>query len=340
MLKYIFKRLAMALVTLWIVVTFTFILMHTIPGNPFAKEGKMPPGVFENLMKHYNLDKPLIEQYGLYLKNLTKFDFGPSLKSKTITVNYYIKHGFPKSMHLGIQALIVAVSIGLILGVIASLNHNKWPDYMSMIISIIGISVPGFILATVLIEYLAVQNKVLPVSGWTSWSHTVLPTISLSVMTLAFIARLMRSSMLDVLGQDYIKTAKAKGLSRGSVIWKHAIRNAILPVVTVLGISTANLVTGSFIIEKIFAVPGTGEMFVRSIFNRDYPVILGSAVFYSSILILMNFVVDIAYTFIDPRIKIPGSDKSDKDNWMANICKNTFSKLSGKNNSQSVGGGN
>ncbi|WP_341442259.1 ABC transporter permease [Oxobacter pfennigii] len=288
-------------------------------------------------MKHYNLDKPLIVQYGIYLKNLTKLDFGPSLKSKSITVNYYIKNGFPKSMHLGAQALAVAISIGLLLGIIAALNHNKWPDYLSMMVSIIGISVPGFILATVLIEYLSVQNNIFPVAGWKSWLHTILPTIALSVMTLAFIARLMRSSMLEVLGQDYIKTAKAKGLSGSTVIFKHAIRNAILPVVTVLGINAANLVTGSFIIEQIFGIAGTGEMFVRSIFNRDYPVILGSAVFYSSILIFMNFLVDIAYTFIDPRIKIAGSDKP--DGWFTTTIKNLFRRNWDNNNSLSAGGG-
>jgi ABC-type dipeptide/oligopeptide/nickel transport system permease component len=294
----------MALLTLWVVITLTFILMHAIPGNPFAKEGKMPPGVYENLLKYYNLDKPLAVQYFLYLKSLLRLDFGPSLKSSVITVNYYIKNGFPVSLHLGIQALIIAITFGLILGVVASLNHNSWPDYLSMVIAIIGISVPSFILATVLINYAGVEWKLFPVSGWKSWKYTVLPSISLAMMPMAYIARLMRSSMLEVLRQDYIKTAKAKGLSRGVIIVKHAIRNAILPIVTVLGIITANLVTGSFVIERIFGIPGMGEMFVKGIFNRDYPVILGSTVFYSAILILLNFVVDVTYTFIDPRIKI------------------------------------
>ncbi|MBZ4645454.1 MAG: oligopeptide transport system permease protein [Petroclostridium sp.] len=304
MSKYILKRFAMALLTLWVVITLTFILMHAIPGNPFAKEGKMPPGVYENLLKYYNLDKPLAVQYFLYLKSLLRLDFGPSLKSSVITVNYYIKNGFPVSLHLGIQALIIAITFGLILGVVASLNHNSWPDYLSMVIAIIGISVPSFILATVLINYAGVEWKLFPVSGWKSWKYTVLPSISLAMMPMAYIARLMRSSMLEVLRQDYIKTAKAKGLSRGVIIVKHAIRNAILPIVTVLGIITANLVTGSFVIERIFGIPGMGEMFVKGIFNRDYPVILGSTVFYSAILILLNFVVDVTYTFIDPRIKI------------------------------------
>lgn len=309
MLKYTLKRLGWSLLTLWIIITLTFILMHSVPGNPFAKEGTMPQGVYDNLQRYYNLDKPLYVQYFLYLKQLAKLDFGPSLKSSVITVNDYIKNGFPVSLHLGAQALVVAITFGLILGVVASLNHNKWPDYFSMVLAIIGISVPSFILATVLIHYIAVEWGILPVATWKSWSHTILPTLSLAMMPMAYIARLMRSSMLEVLGQDYIKTAKAKGMSRSVIIIKHAIRNAILPVVTVLGIIAANLVTGSFIIEYIFGIPGMGEMFVKSISNRDYPVILGSTIFYSAILIFMIFIVDIAYTWVDPRIKLTGGSK-------------------------------
>jgi len=304
--KYILKRIGMALLTLWVIITVTFILMHAIPGNPFAKEGAMPPGVYENLQRHFNLDKPLYIQYLLYLKNLLQFDLGPSMKSNVMDVNAYIKQCFPISLHLGLQALVVAVCFGLIFGVLAAIFHNKWPDYLSMILAIIGVSVPSFILATILINYVAVEWKWLPVATWKSWKHTILPTIALSMMPLAFIARLMRSSMLEVLNSDYIKTARSKGLSQSLVIIKHAIRNAILPVVTVLGITTANLVTGSFVIERIFGIPGMGDIFVKSIGNRDYSVILGSTVFYSAILILLILVVDIAYTLIDPRIKIAG----------------------------------
>jgi len=242
----------------------------------------------------------------LYLKNLLQFDLGPSMKSNVMDVNAYIKQCFPISLHLGLQALVVAVCFGLIFGVLAAIFHNKWPDYLSMILAIIGVSVPSFILATILINYVAVEWKWLPVATWKSWKHTILPTIALSMMPLAFIARLMRSSMLEVLNSDYIKTARSKGLSQSLVIIKHAIRNAILPVVTVLGITTANLVTGSFVIERIFGIPGMGDIFVKSIGNRDYSVILGSTVFYSAILILLILVVDIAYTLIDPRIKIAG----------------------------------
>jgi ABC-type dipeptide/oligopeptide/nickel transport system permease component len=309
MLNYTLKRLGLAVITLWVVVTITFIIMHTIPGDPFRKEGTMPPGVYANLQRHYNLDKSYTEQYIIYLKSLMRLDFGPSLKSSVITVNDYIKNGFPISLHLGAQALAFAISIGLILGVMAALNHNRWPDYLSMIVAIIGISVPSFIFATVLINYVAVEWKILPVATWKSFRHTILPTISLAMMPLAYTARLMRSSMLEVMGQDYIKTAKAKGLSQSVIIIRHAVRNAVLPVVSVMGILAVNLVTGSFIVERIFGIPGMGEMFVRGILNRDYPVILGATVFYSAILIFMVFIVDIAYTWIDPRIKISGGDR-------------------------------
>lgn len=309
MLRYTMNRLKWAIITLWAVITITFIIMHSIPGNPFAKEGVMPPAVYDNLQAHYGLDKPLLTQYGNYLLEVLRFDFGPSLKSSSISVNDYIVNGFPVSLHLGAQALAIAIFFGLILGVIASLYRNKWPDYLSMIIAIVGISVPNFILATVLINYLAIEFKILPVATWATWKHTILPSIALSMMPLAFIARLMRTSMLEVMGQDYILTAKAKGLKRSSVIIKHAIRNAILPVITILGILTANIVTGSFIIERIFGIPGMGEMFVKGIFNRDYPVILGSTIVYSAILIVLIFIVDVAYTLIDPRIKVTGESK-------------------------------
>ncbi|MBE4910227.1 ABC transporter permease [Bacillus luteolus] len=309
MLMYTIKRLGWAVLTLWVIITITFILMHSIPGNPFAQEGTMPKAIYDNLQSYYNLDKPLIVQYGLYLQSLIQFDFGPSLKSSSISVNDYIKNGFPVSLHLGAQALLIAITFGLILGVMASLYRNKLPDYLSMILAIIGISVPSFILATFLMNFLAVELQLFPVATWKSWSHTVLPSISLAMMPLAYIARLMRSSMLEVMSQDYIITAKAKGLKRNVIIIKHAIRNAILPVITVLGILTANLVTGSFIIESIFGIPGMGEMFVTGISNRDYPVILGSTVFYSAILIFLIFLVDIAYTWIDPRIKVTGESK-------------------------------
>jgi ABC-type dipeptide/oligopeptide/nickel transport system permease component len=294
----------MSIITLWAIVTITFVLMHSVPGSPFAKEGKMPVAVYENLQKKYGLDKPLIEQYGIYLKNLLKGDFGDSMKSRVETVNDMIGRGFPVSAYLGAESLIIALTIGPALGAFAALYQNKFPDYLSMIIAIIGISVPSFIMGTVLIQFVAKNVSWLPIGGWGAFKHTILPAFALSLMPLAYTARLMRSSMLEVLGQDYIKTAKSKGLAKSVVILKHAVRNAILPIISVLGTLISNTLVGSFVIEKIFGIPGLGMFFVKSIVSRDYTLIMGTTIFYSIILIFMLLLVDIAYTFIDPRIRL------------------------------------
>lgn len=305
MSKYFVRRLAMSVVTLWVIVTITFILMHSVPGNPFANENKnIPEVVYQNLLKKYGLDKPLSEQYLIYLKNIVRWDFGESMKSNTETVNEMIARGFPVSAELGLQALLIALIIGPALGAIAALYQNRFPDYISMIVSIIGVSVPSFVMGTFLIQFVARNVDWLPIGGWGEWRHTILPSFALALMPLAQIARLMRSSMLEVLGQDYIKTAKSKGISRTAVILKHAVRNAILPVVSILGTTVSNLLVGSFVIEKIFGVPGLGMFFVNSIYNRDYTLIMGVTVFYAIILISMLFIVDIAYTLIDPRIRL------------------------------------
>lgn len=302
--KYLLKRLIMSIITLWVIITVTFFLMHSIPGNPFRKEGKMPAAVYANLLKKYGLDKPLPEQYIIYLKNLMKGDFGDSMKSKVETVNDMIRRGFPVSAYLGLEALIIALIFGPALGALAALYQNKIPDYLSMIIAIIGISVPSFIMGTVLIQFIAKKVAWIPIGGWGQFRHTLLPAFALSLMPLAYMARLMRSSMLEVLGQDYIKTAKSKGITKTEVILKHAVRNAILPLVSVLGTLVSNLLVGSFVIEKIFGIPGLGKFFVQSINNRDYTLIMGTTIFYAIILILLLFLVDIAYMFIDPRIKL------------------------------------
>ncbi len=304
MKKYLLKRIVMSIITLWVIITVTFFLMHSIPGNPFRKEGKMPAAVYANLLKKYGLDKPLPEQYIIYLKNLMKGDFGDSMKSKVETVNDMIRRGFPVSAYLGLEALFIALIFGPALGALAALYQNKIPDYLSMIIAIIGISVPSFIMGTVLIQFIAKKVAWIPIGGWGQFRHTLLPAFALSLMPLAYMARLMRSSMLEVLGQDYIKTAKSKGITKTEVILKHAVRNAILPLVSVLGTLVSNLLVGSFVIEKIFGIPGLGKFFVQSINNRDYTLIMGTTIFYAIILILLLFLVDIAYMFIDPRIKL------------------------------------
>lgn len=304
MKKYLLKRFVMSIITLWAIVTITFFLMHSIPGNPFAKEGKMPPVVYENLQKKYGLDKPLYQQYLIYLGNLVRGDFGESMKSRVETVNDMIERGFPVSARLGAQALVFALIFGPALGAMAALYQNKIPDYISMIVAIIGISVPSFVMGTFLIQFVAKNVSFLPIGGWGEFKHTILPSFALGLMPLATMARLMRSSMLEVLNQDYIKTAKSKGLTKLAVIMKHAVRNAILPVVSVLGITISNLLVGSFVIEKIFGIPGLGMFFVKSIGNRDYTLIMGTTVFYALILVLMLLLVDITYMLVDPRIRL------------------------------------
>lgn len=308
MKKFVLRRLLMAIATMWVIITVTFFIMHAIPGDPFAKEGKMPERVYENLKAQYGLDKPLPEQYVIYLKNVVKGDLGQSMKSQAETVNQMIGRGAPVSARLGIQAFIIAIILGPALGSVAALYQNKAPDYIMMIIAIIGISVPSFIFATLLIQFVAKNVAWLPIGGWGEFRHTVLPSLALALMPMASSARLMRSSMLEVLGQDYIRTARAKGLSNFKVIMNHAVRNAILPIVSTLGTTLSGLLTGSFVIEKIFGIPGLGNFFVSSITNRDYTLIMGTTIFYSIILIVLLLIVDILYVVIDPRIKLTGGD--------------------------------
>jgi dipeptide transport system permease protein len=310
MTGYIIKRLIAMVVTLWFIITLTFFLMHSIPGSPFNEERNTSEAVQRNLEKFYHLDEPLYVQYGMYLKSVATFDFGPSIKKSSQTVNEMLGRGFPVSFELGIVTLIVAVFSGIALGIIAALRHNGFIDYLAMTIAVLGISVPNFVLATLLIQQLAVNLEILPVATWSSPKHMILPTLALATGPMAIIARLTRSSMLEVLTQDYIKTAKAKGLSPVKIVFKHALRNALLPVVTVLGSLAASILTGTFVIEKIFAIPGMGKYFVESINTRDYPVIMGTTVFYSSILIMMLFLVDIAYGVLDPRIKLHKKEAS------------------------------
>lgn len=304
MKNYLFKRIVMAVVTIWAIITITFCLMHSIPGNPFRNESKMPKQVYQNLLKKYGLDKPLTEQYAIYLGRIVRGDFGDSMKSRVETVNDMIKRGFPVSAFLGLQAIVIAVILGPSLGAVAALNQNKWPDYMAMIIAIIGISVPSFIMGTLFIQLIARNVGFLPIGGWGTYQHTILPSLALSLMPLATLARYMRSSMLEVMGQDYIKTAKSKGISKFTVVMKHAVRNAILPIVSALGTIVANTLMGSFVVEKIFGIPGLGKYFVMSINNRDYPLIMGTTIFYAIVLVALLLIVDFAYMFIDPRIKL------------------------------------
>lgn len=304
MLRYILKRLLIMLITLWIIISLTFILMVSIPGSPFNSESSSNETVQANLEAHYNLDKPYYVQYLLYIKSIATFDFGPSIKQPAHSVNDLLGRGFPISFELGIITIIVAVLSGITLGVFAALRHNGMIDYLAMGFAVLGISIPNFVLATLLIQQLAVNLELLPVATWSSPAHMVLPTLALATGPMAIIARLTRASMLEVLTQDYIRMARAKGLYPWKIIVKHALRNALMPVVTILGTLVASILTGTFVIEKIFAIPGMGKYFVDSINQRDYPVIMGTTVFYSVFLIVMLFLVDIAYGVLDPRIKV------------------------------------
>jgi oligopeptide transport system permease protein len=302
--RYMLKRIAYILVSLFFIITITFTLMKLAPGGPFTSERKTSPAIERQMKEAYGLNDPIHEQYFKYLVNAAKLDFGPSFKYEGQEVTDIIKRSFPYSLILGVEAIFIALAFGVLFGVIAAIRHNKAGDYTVMVIAILGISVPSFILATVLQYIFSIKLEALPIARFESFAHTILPAFALATTPLAFIARLMRSSMLEVMSADYIKTAKSKGLSKSAVIYGHAIRNAILPVVSYLGPLVVGILTGSFIIEKIFAIPGLGNEFVVSITNRDYTVIMGTTVFFSALLLVSVLVVDLIYGLVDPRIKV------------------------------------
>jgi oligopeptide transport system permease protein len=278
--------------------------MKSIPGDPFIQAQEIPQETLDALHKYYGLDKPLFIQYIKYIKGFLKADLGPSYVYQGRRVNQIIKDGFPISMTLGLEALFIAITFGITLGSISALKKNKPSDNMYMIIAILGISIPNFLLATFFQYIFAMKLKIFPVARWETFYHTILPAISLAALPTAFIARLTRTNMIEILEQDYIKTAYAKGLSSFKVIVKHGIKNAIIPVISYLGPMTTYILTGSFVIEKIFGIPGLGQWLILSISNRDYPVILGLTVFFSVILITFVFVTDLIIAILDPRIKI------------------------------------
>jgi oligopeptide transport system permease protein len=284
-------------------------MMQAIPGDPFMNEKRVIPELKEQLRAHYGLDKPLVVQYGLYLKNFLKGDMGMSFQRKDRTVNTILAEGFPYSASLGLRSVLVGFIAGLLLGIVAALNHNKAWDRFSILVAIIGVSIPAFVVAATLQYFLGVKLKILPVAQWKGFEYTIMPTFALALGMIAQVARFMRSSMLDVLGQDYVKTAKAKGLSTLKIVWSHEIRNAILPVITILGPWIAFVLTGSFVVETIFAIPGIGKFYVQSINTQDYPLITGMTAFVGAMMVFMNLLVDILYGFIDPRIRIDSTSK-------------------------------
>lgn len=317
MVRYISKRLGYMVLTLWVVVTVTFFLMNSMPGNPITSQAKkLPAQVRQTLMAQYGLDKPVSERYVMYIKNLAKGNMGDSFVSPGISANKYIHDRFPNSARIGLQAVFVGLTIGLVLGIIAGFKRNTWIDYFVIFIAIVGVSVPSFVIAALLQKGLGGKAG-LPIAGWYSkgdgvlntLKFTILPTIALCFSSIATYARYMKTSVLDVISQDYITTAQAKGVSKVSIAWKHIIRNAILPIITILGPQIASIITGSFVIERIFAIPGLGNAMIDSISTKDYNMIMGFTIFYAFLYIVSLLVVDILYTFIDPRIRLSGGKK-------------------------------
>lgn len=304
MTRYIVKRVSYGVLTLFLVSTITFWLMYLVPGGPFLSEKAKSEATMAALEEKYGLDQPKIVQYKNYLVNLLHGDLGISTKQRGRSVNEIIADGFPISARIGVVAIILAVLLGIPLGSVAALNRGKWLDHIIIVLSTTGIAVPSFIVATVLMYIFSVQNNILPTYWKGDFESMILPVISLAFYPTAYIARLIRSSILDVLGQDYMTTARAKGLSQFVSLFKHALRNAVLPVVTYLGPAIAGVLAGSFVVEKILTIPGIGGAFISSITSRDYPLIMGTAVFFAALLITLNVVVDIAYKIIDPRIKL------------------------------------
>lgn len=307
MLRYLLYKLWSMLVTLFLIASLTFVIMKAIPGDPFTEDKALPPEILNALMEHYGLNDSLPSQYVRYLKSIAQFDLGPSFKYPGRTVNDIISDGFPVSAVLGLEALLISISFGVFLGSLAATYQNKWQDRMAMVLAIIGISVPSFITATILQYIFSIKLSLFPVARWGTFAHSVLPAISLAMLPMAFIARLTRASMLEVMSQDYIRTAKAKGLTPVKILYRHALRNAILPVISYIGPLAAGILTGTFIIERIFGIPGLGQWLVTSISNRDYTIITGITLFYSAILLGAICFVDVLYGWVDPRIKIKDS---------------------------------
>ena len=304
MTGYVIRRILWMVPLLWAVATVTFLLMHAVPGGPFDQEKKLPPGIVANLNAKYNLDKPLVEQYGLFFWDLAHGDLGTSFRTER-PVTDLIKEGWQVTAQLGGVAFLYALVVGITLGTISALNHNKLGDYVGVFFATAGTAMPSFVIATFLVIIFSVKLGWFDVLGWEfgNYHKMVLPTLTLGTLPAAYIARLTRASMLEVLTQDYIRTARAKGLAEWAVIVRHTIKNAMVPVLTVVGPIFAVLVTGSFITETIFSIPGVGRRFVAAVFDRDYGLIMGTTLFYATIVAFSNLIVDILYAVVDPRIR-------------------------------------
>lgn len=309
MLDILVKRLLWGIPVLWLVLTLTFFLLRAAPGGPFDQERELTPELTVLIAQKYQLDQPLINQYGQYLQATVQGDLGPSFQYADYTVNELIALGLPVSLQLGFFALCLALIFGGLLGMVAALYANKWPDLVAMITAVIGISTPNFVIAPMLIMWLAVSWQWLPVGGWSGgqWAYMILPVVTLSLPYMAAIARMVRGSLLEILSQPFIRTARAKGLSQSAVVFKHALRPALLPVVSYLGPAAVGLMTGSVVIEQIFGIPGLGRYFVQGALNRDYTLVLGVVLVIGLMMLLFNLLVDLLYRLIDPRMVQGGS---------------------------------
>jgi oligopeptide transport system permease protein len=303
MFKYIVRRLFEFIPVVFLIVTLTFFMVRMAPGGPFDAERAVSPEVLLNLEKAYNLDGSLGEQYVRFWKGLVRGDLGPSFKKPSRTVAEWIRYRFPTSLELGFYAIIIAAGIGLLAGIVASLKPNSWSDYAPMSFAMVGICIPNFVLGPLLVLVFSLWLGWLPVSGWDEPADKILPSITLGATYAAYIARLSRGGMLEVLSQDFIRTARAKGLSEWRVVVRHGLRGGLQPVVAFMGPATAGLLTGSFVVETIFQVPGLGSEFVESAFSRDYTMIMGVVLFYATLILFLNLLVDVVQAWMDPRLR-------------------------------------
>jgi len=309
MVKYVLQRIVYLIITLFVITSITFFLMKFLPGTPFQNEEKLTVEQKEILNEKYGLNKPLPVQYANYMTSVAKFDLGNSFQFDNQPVTGLLKNRIGPSLELGFQAMLVGTVIGIGLGLLAAMFQNTWIDYGSTFLAVLGKSIPSFVFAALLQYYIGVKLGWLPVAAWDGFSYSIMPTIALAIFPVATAARFMRTELIDVLSSDYITLAKAKGNSRMEVAFKHAIRNALIPLITVLGPMAVSLMTGSMVVEQIFAIPGIGEQFVKSITTNDFPIIMGTTIFFAVLLTVIILIVDILYGIIDPRIRLAGGSK-------------------------------
>lgn len=308
--KYFLKRVGYMLLTLWLIITITFFLMKLLPGSPYANQEKLSPEQKEILDKQAGLDKPVIEQYGIYMTNVVKGDFGTSFQFKNQPVSKLLKERVGPSVQLGAQAIIFGTLVGILLGAIAAMRQNTWVDTIATLIAILGRSIPNFVFAVLLQYVFAIKLGVLPIAKWDQgFASTILPTLALAMSPLADSARFIRTEMVEVLSSDYIELAKSKGLSRMQVVFRHGLRNSLIPLITLLGPLAVSLMTGSLVVENIFAIPGIGEQFVKSIMTNDYPTIMAVTILFSTMLVVVILIVDLLYGVVDPRIRVSEGGK-------------------------------